>query len=291
MFKQKKLILLSVAVLLVIVGFMRSGPKQFSFEFLNPELANIVQAKVSGGEYAVVVKSLVSERDVYSYNDTKPFPAGSLYKLFLMAEALDQIESGKIKSETKISTEVGHLKEVLGFGDFGYEGFSDGETITYTVDETLERIATISDNYAAVMLAEKVGWDNIQRQADQLGMKQTVIKDPITTSARDIALFFEKLYKKEVVSQAASGKITDLLSKSKINNRIPKLLPEGTKIAHKTGELPRIRHDSGIIFLDSTSEVSAYILVMMSKDLQFEDDGIETQAQLSKEVYDYFKSN
>jgi beta-lactamase class A len=189
--------------------------------------------------------------------------------------------------ETQISAKLSHLDGILGGRDFGYEEFDADETIGHTVREALARVAAFSDNYAAILLAEKVGWDSIQQMADGVGATKTSIKNPIITSAEDVGLILEKLYKGEVVSLESSEQILDLLSKSQMNNRIPAKLPQDIRIAHKTGELSGVRNDAGIVFLDG----NPYVIVEMSQNLTGEDEGVENLAEISKIVYDYYASN
>ena len=75
----------------------------------------------------------------------------------------------------------------------------------------------------------------------------------------------------------------ELLKKQQLNDRIPKYLPSGTFVAHKTGELGYYKHDAGIVF----SEQDNYILVVLSKT-DSPSSGAEEIAKLSKAVYDYF---
>ncbi len=268
--------------------------QKWSFSFTQSRLKPIIEADLEDkeGEYAVFVKSINNNAEEYAVNEENIFPAGSLYKLFLLAAAFQAIENGEITEDDKVTADSAHLEKVLGFIDFGYEMLKD-DSITYTVSELLERIATISDNYAAIMLAEKISWDKVREQANKIGADKTVIKDPISTTAKDIALFFEKLYLGKVVSPQTSQKIIDLLSRSRINDRIPAKLPKALKIAHKTGELPRIRHDAGIVFLPGKieNEIDPYIIVLMSSNLKYEDDGVETLAKLSEDIYNYLKEN
>lgn len=268
-----------------------SPSARWSFNFMNPEsegLKKIISAKLSGqkGDYAILVKDLGSNKgEYYAYQEDKVMPSGSLYKLFLLAAAYEEIEKGNLKEDDVISTTKAHLDEVLGAEEFGYEDAPSN--ISYTVTELLTRISTISDNYASIMLAEKIGWAKVQAQADKIGAVDTRIKDPISTTASDIALFYEKLYKGQVVSPSASSKIIDLLAKSRLNSRIPNQLPPGLKIAHKTGELASVRHDAGIVYL---ADGRAYLIVMMASNVQYEDDAEELEAEISKEVYNYFSS-
>lgn len=275
-----------------LAGVLGSSAKH-SFNFgtvpddIDPKLAEIVEGilKDEPGDYAVVIKDLsVDGKKDYYHNDNVIYPAGSLYKLFLLAAAMRAVEQGSLTPETVISAKQSHLEEELGFVDFGYEKAKKEEVLEYTLAEILQRIATISDNYASLMLAEKLGWDAVQAEAKILGAKATIIKSPISTTPEDIANYFEKLYTKQVVSTASSDKIIELLLKSKLNDRIPTGLPEGIKVAHKTGELSRIRHDAGIVYLEN----NPYIIVLMSKGLPFEDDGVEVLGDISKRVYEYY---
>jgi len=254
------------------------------------KLQSAIEGFLAGGEgdYAVWVKDLTpSGRRNVSINSGQKFAAASLYKLFLMAAVYKEVNAGKITLDTEISAKLSHLDSIFGGRDFGYEDFDDSEIIEYSVRESLERVAGISDNFAAIMLAEKISWGKVQAIAEELGAQSTTLKDPIRTSADDIGLVFEKLYKGEVVSVEASEQILDMLSKSKLNNRIPALLPDDLKIAHKTGELSRVRNDAGIVFLEG----NPYVIVMMSKNLRGEDDGVENLAQISKMVFDYYAAN
>lgn len=237
------------------------------------------------GDYAVYVKDLMPEgtRDV-RINSDQSFEAASLYKLYLMAATYTAISRGEITMETEISAKLSHLEDILGSVDYGYQHLSSEEVATYTVKECLDRIARISDNYAAIMLAEKVGWDSVQKAADEIGATNTSIKTPISTSAQDVGLLLEKIYKGEMVSFEQSESMIDFLATAQVNNRIPALLPKEVKVAHKTGELSQVRNDAGIVFLQG----NPYVIVLMSKNLKYEDEGIENLAEISKIVYDYF---
>lgn len=239
------------------------------------------------GQYAVYVKDLKPEgtRNVY-INSDQIFPSASLYKVFLMAAVFEAIDNGEFAMETEISAKIGHLDEVLGAREYGYEEYDKEEFVSRTVKEALERVAMFSDNYSAIMLAEKVGWDSVQDVANEIGALNTTVKTPISTSAEDVGILLEKLYKGEMVSFEASEEMINLLTKAQVNDRIPAKLPKEVKVAHKTGELSRIRNDGGIVFLEG----NPYLIVMMSKELKGEDQGVENLAEVSRIVYDYYTS-
>lgn len=246
------------------------------------------------GDYAIYVKDLKpgGTRNVF-INSQEQYQAASLYKLYLMAAVYMSIKEGELTMETEISAKLSHLEEILGSVDYGYQHLSSEEIATYTVRECLDRIARISDNYAAIMLAEKIGWTKVQDAAQAMGATSTVIRTPISTTAEDAGMFLEKLYKGEMVSFDESEDMINFLASAQVNDRIPAKLPEtdpstgsALRIAHKTGELSGVRNDAGIVFLQG----NPYVIVMMSKNLKGEDQGVETLAQVSKIVYDYYSS-
>ncbi len=50
-----------------------------------------------------------------------------------------------------------------------------------------------------------------------------------------------------------------ILLKQQLNDRLPRYLPPGTPCAHKTGTLPGIRNDSGIIYAGDNSHVAVTV--------------------------------
>lgn len=279
--------------LLALVIFSNLGPsKTYTAEYESSNLQKIIQQDLlknqAGGVVAVSVLSLTSE-EKYNFNEKELFPTASLYKLILLAVAMQAMEEEKLKMDDQISSTKSHLIEVFGGEDFGYQEM--GERISFSVEEILQRIGRISDNFAAIMLAEKLrsiyqgqNIDPLEGMAQKLGMKKTGFGDMPTTTAEDITTFFKALYQGQVISKKSSDKIIEILSLSKINDRIPANLPEGVRVVHKTGELPKVRHDAGIVYLPGKD----YIIVLMSKDLNFEDSGVEFLAKISKDVYEYF---
>ena len=290
-------------ILVFISSLIFKGPfagllnwSTFNFVFRSSNLSNIVRNNLEGsnGDWAVYIEELKSE-EKYSLREQEEFPAASLYKLYLMAAVLKEINDERLKIDDTVTSTKSRLISVYGSVDSGYD--SAPETISYTVDEALTRIGRVSDNFASIMLIDKIGLDKIQGMAEELGAKNTKIKSPtliviegedpyISTTAFDIGLFFKKLYRKEIGNAAVSEKLAEYLRLNQLSDRIPKSLPEGVKVIHKTGELSRVRHDGGVVYLPENQ----YVIVLMSQNLKDENEGIETMKNISKEVYEYFLS-
>lgn len=282
---------------IINLGFNNPLPSVFNMQVTSDPLKNIVQKNLEGkgGEYAVYIETLPEASnsatfkvEKYYFNENTSFSSASLYKLVLMAGILQEIEKGRLNEDDMVSSTKSHLASVAGGVDFGY--INSGEYIGMSVDNALDRVARVSDNFAAIMLTERLmtilkSADPLLQVAQNIGMENTIFAGDSHTTAFDTAMFFRLLYQKEILSPNISDQIIELLERNQINNRIPEYLPKDLKIAHKTGELSRLRHDAGIVFLP---DGKVYLIVLMSQNLPDEDEGIETLAQISKDVYEYF---
>src|SRR3990167_3302356 len=141
---------------------------------------------------------------------------------------------------------------------------------------------TISDNYSAILLAQKLGWreTDLLMENEGFGEIDLVSGDGPTVSARSIGALLEKIYSNKAVSADASVQMKELLFGQRVNDRIPKYLPSFAKVGHKTGELDQIRHDAGIIY----GKNSNYIFVFLSETTQ-PLDASETIAKLSADIF------
>lgn len=261
--------------------------KKLRLENENSPLGQVVQKNLSSGSgtYGIYIESL-EYGEKYLLNPEESFETASLYKLVAMAAVLEKVDRGEWKLEDKVRANRADLVKIFGGLDFGYE--SSQSQIVYSLDEALIRVGRISDNFAAIMLTQKLRQEGPQdpmiEMARSLGMESTRFGDDSSTNAEDMAVFLKALYKGEIVSKTVSEKLSEYLSLSKINDRIPALLPPEIKVVHKTGELSRLRHDVGIVYLDN----SPYIIILLSKELKDEDEGVKRMAQISKDVYEYF---
>jgi hypothetical protein len=73
----------------------------------------------------------------------------------------------------------------------------------------------------------------------------------------------------------------ELLQKQQHNDRLPVPLPLTVHVAHKTGELPGLRHDAGVVFAPS----GTYVVVVMVSNAPSESDARATIVDLSDTIY------
>jgi beta-lactamase class A len=212
-------------------------------------------AKLSG-RWAIAVKNLKTG-NTYLFNENETFYAASLYKLTVMWAVLDAIEKGQLKETDQIA-------------------------------RSLESMITVSDNESAIALAERMGWANIESLMHSEGIggfDLTGKGSPYTTANATLDLL-ERIYRNTAISTNASVRMKELLFAQKINDRIPKYLPQDVKVGHKTGELSNSRHDAGIII----GKNSHYIFVFLS-ETSSPQTAAETIANLSAHIYNTLEEN
>ena len=240
------------------------------YSILNSNLQN------PDGKYAAYVKDLKSG-EVFSILPEETMTAASIYKLGVMYKTFDSLEKGLVQKDDILSASQGNLDNLLG------QTRGSGPIISHTVDEALNLMITISDNYSALLLAEKFGWREIDNYLKDLGIAGFDLNNPNGTraTASSVAQILEKIYLGQAVSKSASNQMEKLLLSQTVNDRIPKYLPNNVKVAHKTGELDTVRNDAGIVF----GKKSDYIFVFFS-DTPNPDKASETIASVSKQIYD-----
>ena len=191
-----------------------------------------------------------------------------------MYATYDAIENGKLKKNTLLSGEKMNPDQPTP---------TQTETVSYSVQEALRLMITISDNNAAILLSEKLGWANIDKFMEQNGLFEINVASPNSpnVTARSAGALLEKIYGKEAVSKKFSEEMINLLLAQKVNDRIPKYLPANIKVAHKTGELEGLRHDAGIVY----GKNGDYIFVFLT-DTANPLDATETIATMSKQIFE-----
>lgn len=283
-------------VLLIYSWIVKYEPK--NVESVNPVIAKknptkakalkeAVEAAMSGaqGTYSIFIKNLKNGQ-TYSLNEHKSFVAGSLYKLWIMAETYQQIQEGKFTEDQVLSEDVVTLNQIFNI-DSDQAELTEG-TVTLTVHDALLQMITISHNYSALLLTENIKLSSVATFLKENGLNESSVGtagDPPKTTAFDIALFLEKLYHGKLASQQYTDEMITFLKNQHLNDGLPKYLPNQSEVAHKTGDIDWFKHDGGIVF----SEKGDYIIVAMSES-DFPAGAQERIALLSKAVFDYFQN-
>jgi len=77
---------------------------------------------------------------------------------------------------------------------------------------------------------------------------------------RDIARLTEMIFRAELLDPPACQAMLDILLKQQLNERFPRYLPAGTRVAHKTGSFAGVRNDAGILYASEHSHLAFALL-------------------------------
>jgi beta-lactamase class A len=249
------------------------------------------RAKRFDGTVGYIVKDLRTGEVVES-NQTGVFPSASLIKLPIMVVAFQAVQEGRLSLAMPIT-----LRRQDRRGGSGVLKFASPGTV-FTLRELLEYMIIHSDNTATELIVQQLGFEYIQSTFQHLGLKDTEIHpdgfrlaarhvaEDNRTSPRDMAFCLEKIYQRKMVSAGASDQMLDILKHQKLRDRLPRFIPTGWEIAHKTGLLRRACHDVGIVFSPGGDYL---ICVLTSHDATYK-TAKRFIASLGRITFDYYQS-
>lgn len=227
--------------------------------------------------FGVYIKNLAGG-DGGTVNSNRRFYAASLYKTWVMLEAEHQLDEGLLQLDQRFI--VSDYYAALGLNDGELQVCDEP-----SLEQALASMMSISDNVAGNLVLELVGAANINASLRRLGMTASGFyqDDSLPTTATEMELLLEAIARRQAVSPGASDAMLALLETETVDDRLPALLPDGTRIVHKTGSWTTAMHDAGIVY----SPNATYVIVVLS-DYDFREGHQSKIAQLSKAVYDYF---
>lgn len=252
------------------------------FNFKSP-LDNLLEDAIKNrqGSYGIYIKNL-NTKETAGVNADSKFETASLYKLWIAGAVYQQIKNNSINPNEKLESSKYDLYKKMGFKtEKEEEEKLKQEKLETTVADALTGMITVSDNDSAYLLTNRVGFASVNSFLKQNGFTNSAITNPPISTAKEIGSFFEKLYRGEIVDQQKSDNLIVLLKSQRLNDRIPKYLPDIT-VAHKTGELGTLKHDAGIVYAKNP-----YVIVVFT-DTKDPNKAAEFTAELSKQVYNYF---
>jgi beta-lactamase class A len=286
-----------LAATVVMALFSTAGAQ--SLKKLKKEIISTLDGQP--GLFAVAFKDLQTGKTLYLHEHAI-FHAASTMKTPVLIEAYQQAAEGKLSLSDSI-TIINEFKSIADTSHFTLQAADDSETDLYkhidqrsTLYDLLYRMIINSSNLATNIVIEKLGAANVSATIRSLGAGDIQVLRGVedgkayekglnnVVSAYDLALLFEKMAAGKTVSPEASQAMIKILLDQKFNDIIPAKLPATVKVAHKTGFIKGIHHDSGIVFLPNGKK---YVLVLLSKDLTNENAAVDAMASVSALVYTY----
>lgn len=204
------------------------------------------------GRVHVAAWELGTEDGALLIRGDEAVPAASTIKVPILAAVLREVDRGRLRLQCRIP-----LPPRRTGGSGVLQSMTGVEELTLA--DLLTLMIAVSDNTATNAVIETTGMGPINAFCAELGLRGTVLRRLMmdaeaaarglenTTTALDQARLLEALAGDTVLTEPLRAFAMRALEAQQFNDALPALLPDGARVAHKTGELPGVRHDVGII--------------------------------------------
>ncbi len=211
------------------------------------------------GQVGAAIKNLRTGES-FTWRADEPMPTASLIKLAVMVEVYRQVEKKRIDLDDRLRLD--EKDKVPGSGVLRLY-FSKGTRLP--LRDAVRLMMAVSDNTATNLVLDHIGLKATNTTMQRLGHPHTRIHAKVfrretsidpersrrfglgSTSATEMVALLEALHSGDLVSAEACVEMLAHLGACESTDRIPRYLPTGTKVAHKTGSVARVRTDAGII--------------------------------------------
>lgn len=194
-------------------------------------------------------------------------PSASTRKTSILMHALSKVHDGTLRLDAPCTIEA-RLQEGVKSGTYQY--MTPGCVIPFR--DALVNMIITSDNVCTQMVLERLDRDALNAWCQRIGMAGTThrvnfpapdlpwdvaLTQLAATTARDQGLLLDRMLAgaKDADAAALLGATPelctlalDILSWQRFRNLIPSLLPDGAKVANKTGKGQRGRMDAGVVY-------------------------------------------
>jgi len=252
----------------------------------------------SGAEVAVAYRTLDGRTGLLIDPDTS-FHAASTMKVPVMIELFRQAHAGTLSLDEPLAVRNEFRSIVDGSPYVLSEGEDSDKEVyaaagrTLTLRALCEAMITVSSNFAANLLIERVGVENIRRTVTALDAGGVQVLRGVeddkafakglnnTTTARGLLELLDRIAHGRAVDSESDRAMIEILKRQKFNDAIPAGLPPGTPVAHKTGNITRVHHDAAIVY-----GPNPYVLVLLVRGIEDKKQSAALMAELSKAVYE-----
>lgn len=268
------------------------------------QLRSQILAKLQSveGQFAVAFKTLDGPDRSFYYNERERFHAASTMKTPVMLEVYKQAAEGKLAIDGLVTVK-NEFKSIVDGSPYSLSPTDDSYEPLYRQIGQQQKLYDLvyemiihSSNLATNLVIELVDAQKVMATLRSMGINDMQVLRGVednkayraglnnATTAYDLAVLFEKIALKQALSPQACDDMLKILFDQRFNEIIPARLPKGVRVAHKTGQISGVEHDSGVVFMPNGRR---YVVVLLSKNLKDPKKGIEAMAEVSELLYRY----
>jgi beta-lactamase class A len=189
----------------------------------------------------------------WRHDERVALPSASLIKPPILAAFWEAAEAGRLVPDARTNVPAGTSVEGTGV----LKALAPGLQPTWT--DLAMLMITVSDNVATNLLIDRLGMGAIQAWIDKAGLADTRLERRMMdraamdagrgnwTSAADMETLLSSMAAGTCVSGEASRAMRRALEAQQIQDRLPRRLGDGVRVANKTGNFADVIHDAGIV--------------------------------------------
>jgi len=255
------------------------------------------------GDFALAFIDLSNPSNELMINENESFHAASTMKIPVMIELYKQASEGKFSMQDKVLIK-NEFKSIVDSSSYSMDISEDSQEGLYksigdstTIYNLMYEMITKSSNLATNILIELVDAKKVTATMRTLGANKIEVLRGVedqkaydqglsnSTTAYDLMVIMKAIAEEKAAKNIADNEnMIEVLKNQEWNDMIPRFLPPSAEVAHKTGAITALHHDSGIVYLPDGRK---YVLVLLSKNLGDFDEGTTQLAHVSKLVFDF----
>lgn len=205
-----------------------------------------------GAQVAVAARAVGSDR-TWRHDGDRPFPAASTIKLAVLVALFQEVDAGRLDLERLVPVVPGAV--VGGSGVLAW--LRPG--LALPVADLAYLMIAISDNTASNLLIDLIGIERVGAAIAGLGLAGTALNrrflgrtpgsgepENVTTAA-DLVALLSLIAGDRAASPASCARMRELLTSQQDRDRLARRLPPGVDFGGKSGSLPGLAHDAGLL--------------------------------------------
>ena len=276
------------------------APAPSPVEGLEGEMRRIIRAAAGDTAEVSVAFLDLQTGDSLLIDANVRMHAASTMKVPAMMELFRRAGAGELSFDAPIAVR----NEFISIADGGTyrlsaDDDSDGELYRrigsdVPMRELVERMITRSSNLATNILIAEARPARIAQTMERIGARDMHVLRGVedqaaydagmnnTTTAYALMRVMRAVQDPGVVGDAAAREMQAILARQEFTEMIPAGLPQGTRVANKTGNITRIAHDAAIVYPPSRAP---YVLVVLTRGFADSDAAARVGRDVSRAVW------
>jgi len=273
------------------------------FAVLQSQITTI--AAQTDATVGVAAIDIESGRRVSIHGDDH-FPMASVFKFPVALVVLQRVDAGELKLDDAITIQPKQFSR----GHSPLRDSANGKPVTATVRRLVELMVVESDNTAVDYFIRRLsgaaitariralGGDGVRVDRPENDIAEAIQAHGIAAYVRDardtatpdgmVRLLAAFAKRKDGLTPASHDLLMHFMTASHNPIRLASALPPGTIVAHKTGTMPGVFNDVGIITSADGKHHIAIAVFTKKLSPQNEDVALRVVGQIARAVYDDF---